>query len=103
MLVERDAFLLAGRPLPPRLDGRRLMADRDSGHAHPSGHDPQAARDSEVLELARLEQGLTVAQVLRLSDQLRSDMLTAARARAARKQATERHRFLHHLTHPDTP
>ena len=104
VLVERDAFLLAGRPLPAHLDGRRLMADRDSGHAHPSGHDPQAARvDSEVLELARLQEGLTVAQVLRLSDQLRSDMLTAARARAARQQAAERHRFLHHLTHPDTP
>lgn len=95
-LVERDALLLAGRPLPTRLDGRRMMRDRDTGYADPSPFDPHRVQvEAEILELARLET-LTVAQVLRLGDELREDMLATARARAARQQAAERQRFLHH-------
>lgn len=91
-LVERDAFLLAGRPMPARVDGRRMMRERHAGHEDLSGYEPTARVDAEILELARLE-ALTVRQVLQLSDTLRQDMLTCARARAARRQSAERHNF----------
>ncbi|MGI8622985.1 MAG: hypothetical protein ACR2NB_05750 [Solirubrobacteraceae bacterium] len=102
-LVERDAFLLAGLPLPPHLDGRSLMRDRHTGHAEPSGYDPRADRvDREVLELARLEK-LQVAQILKLTPETRHDMLTAARARQQRRLQQERTRFLNRLDPKQRP
>lgn len=98
-LTERDAFLLAGQPPPQQVDGRQLMRDRDRGHADPSGYTPRGRLDVELLELARLEKR-PVAELLGLSADLRGDMLTAARARAARQHALQQRRLLDQLNPP---
>lgn len=100
VLVERDALLLAGRALPARLDGRRMVADRDRGHEPRSGYDPAARVDVDVLELARLT-GVPVEQLLRLTAQLRADMLVSARVHAGRQAARERQQFLDRLGRSD--
>ena len=83
----RDAYHLAGRSLPPELDGRRTMAARADGHL-PAGRRPEGHSIArlELAELAR-HTGQPVADLQRLSPLIRTELLEHAR-RAAAAQAS---------------
>ena len=84
----RDAYLLARQPLPVQLDSRRLMRARDRGEIPRTRRADDRLASVELRELAHLT-GMPVAQLERVSLEVRRDLLEHHRRQAAKQQVAE--------------
>ena len=80
--VARDAYLLAGAPLPPHLDGRTAMSMRAHGQLAPATRPTGYYPDRGVTELAHRGR-LSLQQAARIAEPLRTALLTSMRLKDA--------------------